>query len=215
METIPITGLFTGRAVERWPGKPPSAIGKSAAEGQCTVTLDGIAGDEQADLTVHGGPEKAIHHYPADAYPLWQAELGEAAAAFGPGHFGENVSTSGWTEDDVAIGDVFRLGTARVQICQGRQPCWKLVSHTGVEQMAFLVRKTARTGWYYRVLEEGTVSLGDSLARESRDSPEWTVRRVTSALFDRRLEPALAAEIAALPALAQEWRAIFIERAGG
>lgn len=215
METLTLTGLFTGRAAEHWPGKAPSAIRKSLVDGPLTVTLTGLEGDEQADLSAHGGPEKAIHHYPADSYPLWQAELGPPADAFGPGHFGENISTTGWTEDDVSIGDVFRLGSARIQICQGRQPCWKLVEQTGIDQMAFLVRKTARTGWYYRVLEEGTVGPQDSIARESRESPEWTVRRVTTAFFDRRLDPSIARDIAQLPALSADWRAPFLDRAQG
>lgn len=215
MDSLPVTGLFTGRAILRWPGKPPTAIRKRPVDGPRSVTLTGIEGDEQADLTVHGGPEKAIHHYPADTYPLWHADLGSAAIAFEPGHFGENVSTTGWTEDDVAIGDRFRLGTALVEICQGRQPCWKLAAQTGIDALPYLVRKTARTGWYYRVLEEGTVAPGDSLARAGRADPDWSVRRVTAALFNPRLPPEEARRIAALPALAEGWRASFARRAAG
>lgn len=209
-----IEGLFVGEPRDRWPGRPPSAIGKHRSEVPLDLTGTGFVGDAQADLKVHGGREKAVHHYPAEHYPAWRAELGDRDA-FAAGGFGENVSTTGLTEDDVHIGDVFRLGQAVVQVSQGRQPCWKLSAHVGEERMAHLVQKTARTGWYYRVLEPGRVAPGDAVVLVERRQPDWSVRRVTLARFDRALDPATARAIAAIPELNEGWRAAFLRRCAG
>lgn len=206
-----IEGLFVGRARDRWKGKPPSAILKQRADGTLALTETGFEGDEQADLTVHGGPEKAVHHYPADHYATWRAELGDQAA-FAAGGFGENISTTGLTEKDVCIGDVFRLGRAVVQICQGRQPCWKLSAHTDEPRMAQLVQKTGRTGWYYRVIRTGLVAQGGHFELLERPQPDWSVRRVTLARFDPALDQQTAIAIASLPELSEGWRAAFLRK---
>ena len=168
---VVVEGLFVGRSRERWADRPPSAIHKSEASTSVYLTSTGFEWDEQADLTVHGGPEKALHHYPADHYSTWTFELGENPRFVADG-FGENISTTGLLEADMCIGDVFQLGTARVQISQGRQPCWKLSAHTENARMAHEVQKTARTGWYYRVMEPGLVTPGDMLVRTDHPQPE-------------------------------------------
>ncbi len=104
----------------------PSAIGKLPVVHPVAVGPMGLAGDEQADRTVHGGIDKAIHHYPADHYDGWRAYLGDVPLLDTPGAFGENISTLGLDESSVFIGDRFRLGTALVEVSQARQPCWKL-----------------------------------------------------------------------------------------
>lgn len=216
---IPVNAIFLGEIQERWPGKPPSAIGKMTARGPQAVTKIGLSGDVQADLEVHGGVGKAIHHYPAEHYPFWRAELSgtidPASPRFQPGGFGENLTTMGITEDVVCIGDVFRWGTATVQISQGRQPCWKLTAHTGVSQMAYLVQKTLRTGWYYRVLTEGEAAPGDHLTLAERPHPGFTVARVTGARFSPRLIPDEAFELADLEWLDPGWKETFRNRAIG
>jgi MOSC domain-containing protein YiiM len=106
-------------------GGSTSAIAKSAVNGERKITVIGIAGDEQADLTVHGGVDKAIHHYPRDHYPYWIANIGPEPLLMQAGAFGENISTTGFSEQHVCIGDRFRLGTALVEVSQGRSPCWK------------------------------------------------------------------------------------------
>lgn len=208
-----IDALYIGAAAERWPGKAPSAILKEPAEGALEVTLTGLAGDQQADLTVHGGPEKALHHYAGEHYALWREELGRDDLH--PGGFGENISTHGLTEADVSIGDVFRLGTAVVQIAQGRQPCWKLSAHTREERMAHLFQKTGRTGWYYRVLEPGRAEAGDGFERIERPTPAWSVKRVTSARLRRDADAEALAALVALETLSADWRAAFAKMAGG
>ena len=208
-----IIGLYVGRSQQRWPGKPASAIGKQLVETAQHLDLTGFANDEQADLSVHGGAEKAVHHYAADHYPEWRSELGTVAEGFGPGRFGENIATLGLTEADLCIGDVLTLGSATVEISQGRQPCWKLNSHTGVSTMAKLFQETARTGWYYRVLKPGVVSIGDEIRRLECPNPGWTVERVTRARLTPRLAPDVAAALAALPRLAPGWADAFRRKA--
>lgn len=129
-----IDGIFAGAAKHLWPGKPPSAIDKRPVPDRVEIGEIGSACDTESDLTVHGGADKALHHYPAEHYSSWREEL--ARSDLLPGSFGENLATFGLIEDTVCIGDIFALGTATVQISQGRQPCWKLNAHTGDDRMA-------------------------------------------------------------------------------
>ena len=208
-----IEALFIGTVEERWPGRPPSAIGKRRTTERLEIGPRGFPRDAQADLEVHGGLEKAIHHYPGEHYAAWRDELGRNDLV--PGGFGENLSTTGLTEDTLCIGDVLSLGSATVQVSQGRQPCWKLAAHTDEERMAYLFQKTGRTGWYYRVLEPGHVAPGDGIALVERLRPDWTVKRVTQARLTRRIRPADAAILADMPELYAGWRDAFARMAGG
>ncbi|WP_170347585.1 MOSC domain-containing protein [Ruegeria atlantica] len=209
-----VNGLFLGAAKDRWEGKPPSAIQKDPVSGPQDVSFTGLYGDQQADLTVHGGAEKAIHHYALEHYTTWQAE-GHMAPSKYPAAFGENISTRGLTEYNLCIGDILTLGTATVQISQGRQPCWKLGLHTGNEKMPYLFQKTGRTGWYYRVLEPGSVASGDKVTLVERRHPDWSVKRVTQARLTRRVSPQEAEVLASIDDLAPGWRAAFARMAEG
>jgi MOSC domain-containing protein YiiM len=119
----PVT-LLTGRAAPLPGSDTLSGIDKTPVSRPLTLGPEGFAGDEQADRRVHGGIEKAVHHYPLDHYSDWRAELGDLPALTAPGGFGENISTDGLTEAEVAVGDTFQLGDALIQVSQGRQPCW-------------------------------------------------------------------------------------------
>lgn len=207
-----ILGVFTGKARERWDGKAPSAIGKQAAAAPLWLSKTGILGDEQADTAVHGGPEKALHHYAADHMAHWASQFPESADFFKPGCFGENISSLGLTEENLCLGDILKMGGATVEICQGRQPCWKLNLHTGIPAMAPHFQRTGFTGWYYRVLEEGDVAAGGAIRLEQRQHPDWTLQRLISARFDPRLDPAIAAELAELALLAESWRTAFARK---
>jgi len=166
--------------------------------------------DQQGDTVHHGGAEKAVHHYAADHYPKWAEELAESSVHnLEEGGFGENLSTLGLTEDDVAIGDIFELGDAVIQVSQPRQPCWKLNERFNVPDMALRVQNTGRTGWYYRVLQPGWVQPDDPLRRVSRPQPEWTLTRVLRILYDDRFEPG---ELAALAELAPRLRDLAAKR---
>lgn len=183
-----------------------SGIVKTPVAQALALGRDGLEGDQQGDRRVHGGPEKAVHHYPHEHYAAWAAELGALPPLAAPGGFGENVSTTGMTEDHVAVGDIFRLGTALVQVSQGRQPCWKLTRRFGVPDMARRVQDSGRTGWYYRVLEPGTVAPHDTIELLDRPSPEWTLQRIWRALYIDRMNLGELQGVAALDLLAEGWR---------
>lgn len=185
-----------------------SAIAKAPVADGRRVGFLGIAGDEQADLSVHGGPDKAIHHYPRDHYPFWTDRLEGHALLAHAGAFGENVSTAGLVEKEAAIGDRYRLGSALVEISQGRQPCWKLGHRFGAASIPATVVKTRRSGWYYRVIEEGRVASGDTLDLVERPLPEWTVERVFGLLVagDAKRDPAALDALTAMDVLAESWR---------
>jgi MOSC domain-containing protein YiiM len=189
-------------------GPEPSAIAKSPVDGARVVGWLGIEGDAQADLSVHGGPDKAIHHYPRDHYGWWQTRFGALPVLEAPGAFGENVSTMGLTEDAACIGDRFRLGTALVEIAQGRQPCWKQAFRLGQADTVSLMVQSGRCGWYYRVIEEGSVATGDALALVDRPHPTWSVARVIALLIagGARREPDAVRALAQLEVLASGWR---------
>ena len=184
-----------------------SAIDKRVVDGVLAVGWLGLAGDAQADLSVHGGPDKAIHHYPRDHYAWWQTQFGPHPLLERPGAFGENVSTIGLDEQTVCIGDRFRLGTALVEVAQGRQPCWKQAHRLGDKSVVAAMVASQRSGWYYRVLEEGSVRAGDELVQIERDHPAWSVARVTAIVVGgAEREHAVLRELALLASLASGWR---------
>lgn len=203
-----IDAVLTGKA-RAFRGDEASAIAKAPVTGPLHVGFLGIDGDEQADLTVHGGVDKAIHHYPRDHYDWWADELGSHALLDAPGAFGENISTEGLVESEACVGDRYRLGSALVEISQGRQPCWKLGHRFGVATVPATVVTTRRSGWYYRVIEEGAVAGGDTLELVERPLPEWSVERTFHLLIGGagKREPEALRALAAMDALATTWRA--------
>ncbi len=132
-----------------------------------TIVVDtlNLEGDRQADLTVHGGVDKAVYAYPAEHLPLWNAELG---TSFGPGTFGENLTTTGWREDQVRIGDVWAWGDALLQVSQPRSPCFKLAAVAGRADMLKRMVRNGRTGWYLRVLRPGVAPVAGPLRLVTR-----------------------------------------------
>lgn len=210
---LTLDAVFIGRVAELVPGRPPSAIAKARVDGPLWLGKTGLEGDEQADLAVHGGPEKALHHYAAEHYAVWRRELPDLAAQLVPGAFGENISTTGLTEENLCLGDVLRIGQALVQVAQGRQPCWKLCARMGQTDMALRFQATGRTGWYYRVVEEGALRAGDAIVLEARPLPAWSIARLIAARFERHLDPALARELAETEELSLSWRKAFARKA--
>lgn len=205
LPTIRLDTLLTGRVQPFTRPGTQSAIDKQPQQGQLKVSTQGLHGDEQGDLRVHGGVEKAIHHYPLEHYARWADELGAHPLLTQPGAFGENFSTTGWSEHDVCLGDRIRVGTALLEVSQGRMPCWKLSDRFAVANLALRVQQSGRTGWYYRVLEEGVVSAGDSLQRVERPFADWSLARLSAVLFDKQVETELLRECLALP-LVPSWR---------
>lgn len=205
LSSISLDTLLTGRAVPFTRPGSRSAIAKTPRQESLSITTLGLASDEQGDLRVHGGVEKAIHHYPREHYAQWSAELGKHPLLSRPGAFGENFSTTGWTEADVCLGDRIRAGTALLEVSQGRMPCWKLNDRFEMAQMALRVQESGRTGWYYRVLEEGSVAAGATLELVERRHADWPLQRLSAVLFDKRVDADTLRQCLELP-LAPNWR---------
>ncbi len=206
-----IDAVLTGKAVDYTRPGSRSAIAKQPVAGPVAIGAEGLHGDEQGDRRVHGGPDKAIHHYPRDHYAAWRGEIGAHALLEAPGAFGENISTTGVTEADLCLGDRLRLGSAVVELAQGRQPCWKLSDRFGVADMARRVQDSGRSGWYYRVLETGSVQAGGALVLLERPHPQWPLPRLAGLLYRRTLDRAELSAALALP-LVPSWRALFERR---
>lgn len=159
--------VFVGK-VRDYDGSRPSAIGKIQIDGELTLGDLGLEGDEQAEKKIHGGPDRALCHYPREHYAHWARELPQQADLFCAPAFGENLSTEGLTEKNVYIGDIFRWGEALIQVTQPRSPCFKLNYHFAVSDMAQLMQNSGKTGWLYRVVAGGRVSGDAPLALVSR-----------------------------------------------
>ena len=188
-----------------------SAITKARVTApELALTELNLDGDRQADLTVHGGVDKAVYVYPAEHYPAWAADGFEASVA----DFGENVSLSGVTEDDVRIGDVWAWGDALVQVSQPRQPCFKLAMKTGRKDVTPLMIDSGRSGWYLRVLRPGTVPTSGAIELAERsDGPTITEVYLISFANYGQLPPDkgeaaldLADRVLAAPALSESYR---------
>jgi len=177
------------------------------------LTANGFEGDEQGDRRHHGGPDKAVHHYPEEHYTAWRLDLPEVQAEqFRIGAFGENLVTVGLTEANVCVGDVFRLGDALIQVSQARQPCWKLNLRFGILDMSRRVQDSSRTGWYYRVLETGEVAPGAALNMVERPHPDWPLARLLCYLYEDPLNIGALTAIAALANLSASWQELAQQR---
>ncbi|HWE56742.1 MAG TPA: MOSC domain-containing protein [Acidimicrobiales bacterium] len=196
-----------GRPVYSGIGKQPVVPGTVL-----WLSLVNLAGDGQADLAVHGGPDKAVYVYPSEHLADWERDLQEE---LGPAPFGENLSTRGVTEGDVCIGDRWRWDDAVVEVCQPRWPCFKLALYRRRSDIQVRMRTTGRTGWYLRVIEPGPVTVGSPLEVIERDPIALSVFSAHLAMADRHLEHPDLVEVAARhPRLAAEWREPLRERIG-
>jgi MOSC domain-containing protein YiiM len=167
------------------------------------VGLTNIAGDAQADLRAHGGPNKAIYAYSADHF-LWWTQQMNPAHPYGPGALGENLTLAGIDETGACIGDVWQWGSAGLQICQPRYPCFKLAMATERPTMVSRFLESGRSGWYLRVLEPGHAGVSGTIIVKQRDSAGISVRDAALA-SSHPTEPERQIEIAAHPALAPNW----------
>ena len=182
------------------PKSVPSAFVKSGVTGPVQVEPMGLLGDAQADLTVHGGPDKAVYAYPAGHYPRWAAEFPDHAHQFIAGGVGENLTIAGIAEDTVCVGDVHAIGTARLQVCQPRQPCFKFALRFGNDRLPNAMLRNGRSGWYYRVLQPGLIAAGDAVTLVDRPHPAFAFDRLVAIVYRGQ---ATREELAALAAMAE------------
>jgi len=163
-----------------WDGeKVLTSIFKAPVAGRARVGTFNIEGDEQSDLEVHGGEEKAVYAYPSEHYAFWREQLPGAALPWGV--FGENLTTKGLLEDRVQIGDRYRIGSAEFQVTEPRMPCYKLALRFGRQDMVKRFMKSGRTGFYLAVLKEGEIGAGDAIEDAGRGRQPISVAAVVAA----------------------------------
>lgn len=214
-ETVTVRQVFVGRPsrLGELRGRPvTSGIRKHPVRGETlAVGPVGLDGDGQADLTVHGGVDKAVYVYPWEHYAAWEQD-GYALEA---DRVGENVSSRGRSEDEVHVGDVWRWGEALVQVSQPRAPCFKLGMHTGRKDVIPAMQATGRCGWYLRVLETGAVPVHGSMELVERDATAPTIATLFAVCFPRPgngLDAGELRRVIAAPALAEPWREVVENR---
>jgi MOSC domain-containing protein YiiM len=191
-----------------WKGKTVSTgIFKEPVSKRVMVRSLNLDGDGQADLTVHGGLDKAIYVYPFEHYDYWQTELPDTE--FPPGIFGENFTIAGLREEEVNIGDRFAIGTVKLMVTQPRLPCYKLGIRFGRPDMVKRFLASRRTGFYFHVLQEGEVGAGDTLELVSRDDNNITVADITQLYVSKEDNLELLHRAAQLEALPKSWRDYF------
>jgi MOSC domain-containing protein YiiM len=199
------------REVDRRGMKILTGIFKEPVASRLVVRRLNIEGDGQADLTVHGGPDKAVYAYPSEHYGPWRVQLGRELT---PGMFGENLTTEGLLEDAVNIGDEFRVGTARMVVTQPRLPCFKLGIRFGDPGIVKSFVRAGKPGIYFAVMEEGEVAAGDPIERLAEDQNRITVTEMFRLVLDHNADPAELRRLLDVPSLAAVWRQELEERLG-
>ena len=185
-----------------------TGIFKEPVSGTVMLREKNIEGDGQGDLRVHGGTYKAIYGYPFEHYAYWQQELRRNDLTYG--QFGENLTVEGLLEDAVHIGDVFQIGeTVRLQITQPRVPCFKLAYKMGLPDFPKEFLESRRVGFYFRVLEEGEITAGDTIARIEVASEPMSVTEIVNLRYFNRDNHEKIAQARKLPALSPSWKRDF------
>jgi len=164
-----------------------TGIFKEPVSGKVAVRGVNLAGDQQADLTVHGGPNKAVYGYASEHYPYWRMQLPDMELPWGV--FGENLTTEGLSEDALHVGDKLRLGTAVLMAVQPRQPCYKLQIRFGRDDILQRFLMSCRSGFYFSIVEEGEVEAGSAIEVISRDEKRVTIAEVNRLYLGLDVDP--------------------------
>lgn len=192
-------------------GNPVStAIFKEPVASRVQLRTLNLDGDRQADLTVHGGPTKAVYVYPSEHYEYWRGEFPEMDLPWGM--FGENFTTEGLSEAQQNIGDKFVVGSATVMVTEPRMPCYKLGIRFGRTDIIKRFLASGRTGFYLAVLQEGEVGVGDAIELIERHQSGIKVRDITRLYVSHGADTALLRRAAELETLPESWRTYFQER---
>ncbi|MEO8662594.1 MAG: MOSC domain-containing protein [Bryobacteraceae bacterium] len=195
--------------VETGGGPVVTGIFKKPVEGKVNLAGYNLAGDRQADLTVHGGPYKAVYGYASEHYDFWREQFPDKEMPWGM--FGENLTTEGLLEGDLRIGDRLRIGTTLLQVSQPRMPCYKLALKFNRSDMVKRFWASGRAGFYFSVVEEGELQKGDAIVREAEGAPAISISEVVS-LYRNRTPAREAMERAIASPLAPSWKEEFRER---
>ena len=181
-----------------------TGIYKRAVAGEVAVRKTNLDGDEQADLTVHGGPYKAVYAYPAEHYGFWRDEFPDMPLTWG--YFGENLTTTGLREEDVCIGDTIRIGSATFQVTQPRLPCYKLGIRFGRDDIIKRFLASRRSGFYLSVLEEGSLRSTSEIEIVERNPQKVSIVDVINLFLGMPQDDAILARAVQVDALPQDWK---------
>lgn len=181
-----------------------TGIFKEPVAGPVMVRTLNLSGDQQADLTVHGGSAKAVYAYPAEHYPYWQGQLPEATLS--PGNFGENLTTEGLLEPALCIGDRLQIGSAVLMVTQPRMPCYKLALRFQRDDMIHHFLASGRVGFYFAVVQAGEVYAGCEIKILDRDPHRVSVADIMKLYLGKVRDPDLADRAAKVSALPDNWK---------
>ena len=185
-----------------------SGIAKSTLDVPVMVRFEGIDGDAQADLAVHGGPDGAVMAFAADSYPAWERDLGRPISF---GGFGENLTVIGFDDSNVCLGDIWEVGEPgglMMQVTQPRQPCYKLARRLDEPRIVKWITERCNGGWYFRVLREGPVAARMEIRQTERGHAAWPMCEAVRVMYARARESDAAARLHAVGALSERWRAM-------
>jgi MOSC domain-containing protein YiiM len=204
-----VVSVQVGKAAPLGPKHVPSGFVKRGVQGPVEVRSLGLDGDQQADLSVHGGPDKAVYGYALAHYSDWRREFPEHdQILLSGGAFGENLTIEGLTEADLCVGDVHAIGSARLQVCQPRQPCFKFSLRFNDRRMPRAMVESRRSGWYYRVLQVGRIQAGDRVEVVARPHPRLRFPRLVEIVYGSEVEPAELVELSRAEGVAHWIRAM-------
>jgi MOSC domain-containing protein YiiM len=190
-----------------------TGIFKKPVSGRITLRTLNLEGDRQADLSVHGGPYKAVYGYPFEHYEYWRRELPDANLP--SGGFGENFTTEGLSEDELHIGDRLRIGSASIMVRQPRMPCYKLAAKFQKDDMIEKFLVSGRSGFYFSVEQEGEVEAGDAFELVWREQQGITIAQMNELFLKDKYNRDLLQKAIATPALPDAWREYFVPRLQG
>ena len=189
-------------------GEPvATGIFKEPVAGPVMLRTLNLDGDRQADLSVHGGVSKAVYAYPAEHYEFWKKELPDMTLPYGI--FGENFTTEGLFENDVHVGDHFRVGQAELMATEPRLPCYKLGIKFGRSDIIKKFLQSRRTGFYFAVTKEGEVNAGDEIALLSRDDNQIPIADITRLYAFEKNDVEGLRRVLEVKALSESWRGYF------
>ncbi len=201
-----LVSVRCGKVAPLGPEGVPSGFVKNTVTGAVAVGALGLDGDAQADLSVHGGPDKAVYAYAGAHYDLWSRDLPRLAAKFIPGGMGENLTVTGLDEREICVGDVHAIGSAVLQVCQPRRPCFKLALYFDDVHMPRAMVRSGRSGWYYRVIETGTIRQGDTVTLQARPHPDFAFTRLLDIVSHGGASKEELQQLSVMDGLAQQWR---------
>jgi len=208
-----LTNVYCGKVAQRYGME--TAMDKYPVEGSLYLSAEGLAGDDYAEKEHHGGPDRALHQYPAEHYVYWQKKYGANFVDSANGQvagMGENLSSLGMTEESVYLGDCYQWGDAVIEVSQPRSPCFKLNKRWGIEEFSVNMQAISRCGWLYRVITPGNVSVNEPLTLISRVDNAMTIKAVCDIYFGDPLNTEKLLLLKKQTKLAESWLSNVMQR---